>query len=51
MCTLASTTYLDWDLPDPAGLSLDQVRPIRGEIERRIRALLNELDDQPHTDV
>ena len=38
--------YLDWDLPDPAGLSLDQVRPIRDEIERRVRGLLDELDDR-----
>ena len=26
--------YLDWDLPDPAGLALDAVRPIRDEIRR-----------------
>jgi arsenate reductase (thioredoxin) len=32
--------YLDWDLPDPAGLPLDQVRPIRDEIHRRVRQLL-----------
>src|SRR5215472_10862993 len=30
--------YLDWDLPDPAGLPLDQVRPIREDIERRVQA-------------
>ena len=36
--------YLDWDLPDPAGLPLDQVRPIRDEIGNRVRALLSELD-------
>jgi protein-tyrosine-phosphatase len=35
--------YLDWNLPDPAGLTLDQVRPIRDDIERRVRALLAEL--------
>ena len=35
--------YLDWDLPDPAGLTLDQVRPIREDIERRVRILLAEL--------
>jgi arsenate reductase len=38
--------YLDWDLPDPAGLILDQVRPIRDEIERRVRALLDRLDTE-----
>jgi arsenate reductase (thioredoxin) len=35
--------YLDWDLPDPSGLSLDEVRPIRDEIDRRVSALLHEL--------
>lgn len=35
--------YLDWDLPDPAGKALDQIRPIRDEIDRRVRALLAEL--------
>jgi arsenate reductase (thioredoxin) len=36
--------YLDWDLPDPAGLPLSQVRPIRDEISRRVRMLLEDLD-------
>ena len=36
--------YVDWDLDDPAGLPIDQVRPIRDEIERRVRALMAELD-------
>jgi arsenate reductase (thioredoxin) len=36
--------YLDWDLPDPAGLPLDRVRPIRDEIGNRVCALLAELD-------
>ncbi len=36
--------YLDWDLPDPAGLTVEQVRPIRDEIGQRVRALLTELD-------
>ena len=35
--------YLDWDLPDPAGLTLGQVRPIRDEIARRVRDLVTEL--------
>ena len=37
------TRYLDWQLADPAGQSLASVRPIRDEIERRIRGLLAEL--------
>ncbi len=35
--------YLDWDLPDPAGRSLEEVRPIRDEIDSRVRDLLSEL--------
>ena len=35
--------YLDWDLPDPAGLSLAEIRPIRDEIARRVQALAAEL--------
>jgi arsenate reductase (thioredoxin) len=36
--------YLDWDLPDPAGLGLEGVRPIRDDIHQRVRDLLGELD-------
>ena len=39
--------YLDWDLPDPAGKPLEDVRPIRDEIDRRVRALLEELIPAP----
>ncbi len=35
--------YLDWKLDDPAGRGVEAVRPIRDEIERRIRGLLAEL--------
>lgn len=35
--------YLDWDLPDPAGKSVHEVRSIRDEIGRRINLLLEEL--------
>ena len=35
--------YLDWELDDPAGQGIDAVRPIRDEIDRRVRALLVEL--------
>jgi hypothetical protein len=36
--------YLDWDLPDAAGLPVEKVRSIRDEIGRRVQALLAELD-------
>jgi arsenate reductase len=35
--------YLDWQLDDPAGRSLEDVRPVRDEIDRRVRQLLDEL--------
>ena len=36
--------YEDWVLEDPAGQGVDAVRPIRDEIERRVRELLASLD-------
>ncbi|WP_051707702.1 MULTISPECIES: arsenate reductase ArsC [unclassified Streptomyces] len=38
--------YLDWQLPDPAGQGVEAVRPIRDEIEKRIRGLVDELTPQ-----
>jgi arsenate reductase (thioredoxin) len=35
--------YVDWELRDPKGLPLEEVRPIRDEIERRVAGLLSEL--------
>jgi protein-tyrosine-phosphatase len=35
--------YLDWELADPAGQALEDVRPIRDDIEARVRGLLAEL--------
>ncbi len=35
--------YEDWELDDPAGQDVEAVRPIRDEIERRVRSLLNDL--------
>jgi protein-tyrosine-phosphatase len=35
--------YLDWDLPDPAGKAVEEVRPIRDEIDRRVGQLLEDL--------
>jgi len=39
----AGKRYLDWDLPDPAGLDLAAVRPIRDDIAQRVQHLLTEL--------
>jgi arsenate reductase len=37
--------YLDWQLDDPAGQDVTAVRPIRDDIDRRVRTLLSELLD------
>jgi protein-tyrosine-phosphatase len=39
--------YENWDLPDPAGQGIDAVRPIRDDIEERIRRLLADLGITP----
>ena len=40
-------TYLDWKLDDPAGQGVAAVRPIRDEIENRVRGLLADLGLTP----
>jgi protein-tyrosine-phosphatase len=35
--------YEDWELDDPAGRPIDEIRPIRDEIDRRVQALLKSL--------
>jgi len=40
--------YLDWELDDPAGKGVNDVRPIRDEIEQRVKALLAELAPRIH---
>ena len=39
--------YVDWELEDPAGQDVEAVRPIRDEIEQRVRGLLAELGVTP----
>ncbi|MDX1658756.1 MAG: arsenate reductase ArsC [Nitriliruptorales bacterium] len=41
------TRYLDWELEDPAGQPVEDVRPVRDEIERRVRGLMAELGVEP----
>jgi protein-tyrosine-phosphatase len=38
--------YLDWDLPDPGGRPIEEVRATRDEIVRRVDELVGELDAQ-----
>ena len=40
--------YLDWQLDDPAGKGVEDVRPVRDEIERRVRGLLDEFGVPAH---
>ena len=40
---LPGRRYEDWVLADPAGQSLEAIRPIRNEIEQRVRTLLDQL--------
>ena len=42
------TRYMDWEVGDPAGLPLEQVRPIRDEIGERVRGILAELGLEHH---
>ena len=37
--------YVDWDLDDPAGLAIEEVRPIIEDIDARVQRLLRELTD------
>jgi arsenate reductase (thioredoxin) len=41
------TRYEDWQLDDPAGRPIEEVRPIRDEIRRRVEALVAELVPAP----
>jgi arsenate reductase (thioredoxin) len=34
--------YPDWTLADPAGRTVEEIRPIRDDIERRVRALIED---------
>jgi arsenate reductase (thioredoxin) len=38
------TQYIDWDLPDPEGRMIEEVRQTRDEIKRRVTELVHDLD-------
>ncbi len=44
---LPGKRYVDWELEDPAGKGVEAVRPIRDDIERRVRELMQELQVTP----
>jgi protein-tyrosine-phosphatase len=41
--------YLDWELPDPQGRPIEEVREVRDEIRRRARELVDDLDHSQPT--
>ena len=41
---IAGKRYIDWDLPDPKGRQLDEVRATRDDIQGRVNGLLAEID-------
>ena len=49
-CPYVPTTVEDWDVPDPAGRSLEEVRTIRDAVEARVRELIEEKLDLIRSD-
>ena len=49
-CPYVPTTVEDWDIPDPAGRTLEEVRAIRDGVERRVRELIDEKLDLIRSD-
>ena len=47
----AGKRYVDWELDDPAGKSVEEVRPIRDDLEQRVRVLMSELGVQPKSGI
>lgn len=41
---IPGTRYIDWELPDPKGRPIDEVRATRDDIARRVHQLVQELD-------
>ena len=49
-CPYVPTTVEDWDIPDPAGRPLEEVRAIRDEVEARVKELLEQRIDAIRSD-
>jgi arsenate reductase (thioredoxin) len=49
-CPYVPTTVEDWDVPDPAGKSLEEVRAIRDDVEARVKDLLEQRIDLIRSD-
>jgi arsenate reductase len=44
---IPGTRYIDWDLPDPKGRPINEVRATRDDIKARVHQLVDELDAAP----
>ena len=49
VCPVVPNELRDWDLPDPHGKNIAEVRVIRDEIKNRVEALIGELDKTEKT--
>jgi arsenate reductase len=49
-CPFVPTTVEDWDIPDPAGKSLEEVRSIRDAVESRVKDLVAQRIDVIRSD-
>lgn len=49
-CPATTTPMTDWDLPDPKGRPMDEVRAVRDDIAARVRDLVAELDAERAAD-
>ena len=49
-CPYVPTTVEDWDIPDPAGKPIEEVRAIRDEVEARVKDLIDERIDAIRSD-
>ena len=49
-CPYVPRTVEDWDIPDPAGLTLEQVRPVRDTIKAHVRELIDSKLDAIRSD-
>lgn len=49
-CPYVPTTVEDWDIPDPEGMSIEEIRPIRDAIEARVRDLVEHRLEAIRTD-
>ncbi len=45
-----SPKIIDWKIEDPKGKSIDKIKEIRDEIEKKVKEVIKEMDEEPQTD-